>query len=143
MKKKIIKWSILLLVVVIMICTVRYLRGQLIFSWQVDKIEFQGFSCDCDSRETETVELSRDEIRETIRHYNASRNKRDVAGEGCESDFNFMIYMKDGSTIFIDEAGSPRLDVSPYLGEDYWVDNQALSDYAQELIKKYNLVVHE
>ena len=143
MKKQIIKWTIILLVVVIAICAVRYLRGALIFSWQVDKIEFQGFSCDCDSRGTDTVELSKDEIRETLRHYNASRNKRSVTGEGCESEFNFMIYMKDGTTIFIDEAGSPRLDVSPFLGEDYWVDNEALAEYAQELIEKYNLVIHE
>lgn len=143
MKKKIIKWTITLLVLVIAICTVRYLRGQMIFSWQVDKIVFQGFSCDCDSRATDKVELSKDEIKETIWHYNASINKRSVAGEGCESDFSFMIYLKDGTTIFIEEAGAPRIDVSPFLGEDFWVDNEALVEYAHELIQKYNLVVHE
>ena len=142
MKKQIIKWTIIILVVVIAICTVRYLRGQMIFSWQVEKVEFRG-SNTCSGKLSDTVELTEDEIREAIQYYNTSAKRRSVQGFQCDSDFAFTIHLKGGITIRIVEAGSPRLTVHPALGKDYWVDNEALAEYADKLIAKYNLLIND
>lgn len=142
MIKKIIKWSIIVVAVVIflcaIICSIKYMRGRWIPASQVEKVEFRGFTS-CEVPIPEAVELNESEVRKVVRYFNTASYRGRVDAEGCDSDFNFTIYLEDGTRIYFREAGSPRLEVNPPEGEKFWITSQALAEYAQELIKKYGL----
>ena len=142
MKKAIIKWISIFIVIVLVVCTIRYLRGQLVLSWQVEKVEFRG-AATCSGRISDTVELTADEIQEVIECYNTSKNMRSIEGYQCDSDFAYTIHFKDGTSVKIIEAGYYRLRVIPSLGKEYWIDNKSLADFAYELIEYYNLLENE
>lgn len=140
MKKKIIKWSIIAAVVLIAICVIQLLSGRCIMPWQVEKVEFKGFTS-CSGPISDTVELSEHEVRKLVQHINCSVYMGPVTAEGCDSDYSFKVYLEDGTKIYFREAGSPRIEVNPQYGEKYWIYNKALSKYAKTLIEKYNLMV--
>lgn len=139
MKKKIIKWSVIVSTILIAICVIQLLSGRCIMPWQVEKVEFQGFTS-CSGPISDTVELSEHEIRDLIRHFNSSTYRGRVDAEGCDSDFNFTIYLEDGTKIYFRSAMGSKLEVTPPEGDKYWVSNPFLISYAKKLMRKYKLM---
>lgn len=109
--------------------------------WQVEKVEYQGFTS-CSGPVSGTVELNERETRKLLQYINSTFYMEPVTGEGCDSDYNFKVYLQDGTTICFRDAESPRIEVNPQHGEKYWIYNKALSNYAKELIDKYNLMAN-
>ena len=141
MKKAVIKWSIFLAIVLIAVCAIRVNRSHLVLYSQIERIEFQGYHS-CDGPVSETVVLSEDEARKVLTHFNFSSYAGQVNAEGCTHDFKFVIYLKNGKLIRINEAGHFGLEVEQPKGQ-YWIKSDALANYAQELIEKYGLLVSE
>lgn len=142
MKKTIIKWSIILAVLIIFICCINFSRGRWIIPAQVERVVFQGYTS-CDGPISDTVELTDSEIRKLVFNYNCASYAGEVTADSCTSEFSFTFYLRDGSSIYAGDAHTrnPRIEVSPPHGERYWIKSKALADYAQELIKKYDLTV--
>ena len=139
------KWIILGLVILGLLavfCVNRVASGRLIFASQVQWGEFRGYDS-CDDPATKRVELTDDEVRTLLTHFTLAAYAGKVNAEGCPSDFGFVIYLEDGTKISAREANSPRVEVGPANGEKYWIKSQALADFAQELIEKYDLEISE
>lgn len=141
MKKTIIKWSIIAAVILGAILSIQFIRARWIAPCLIEKIEFKGYCVCCEGIASATVELSRDEIRELMRIYNTPVKQRELLGEGCNSDYSFKVYLVGGVSFYVREAGSPRIEVNPIFGKKYWIFSDALTEYAEELIEKYNLLV--
>jgi hypothetical protein len=140
MKKTIIKWVVIVASVIAVICTVQVLRGKWIFPIMVQRVEFRGFSS-CSGPVSDKVELSKSEIRELAFHYSTARYMGRCRGEGCDSDFGIKFYLAGGMSVYVREAGSPRLEVRPPFGEKYWINSEELAQYARELVEQYDLMV--
>ena len=140
------KWIILGLVILGLIavfCGNRLAGGRLIFPAQVQRVEFRGYDS-CDGPVSEKIQLTDDEVRTLLTYFTLASYSGKVTADSCCSDFGFTIYLEDGTTVCAREANSPRVRVSSRSGgRDYWVKSQALADYAQELIEKYNLQTNE
>lgn len=140
------KWIVLGLVILGLIavfCGNRIAGGRLIFPAQVQRVEFRGYDS-CDAPTPKEIELTDGEIRTLLTHFTLASYSGKVTADSCCSDFGFTIYLEDGTTVYAREANSPRVRVSSRSGgRDYWIKSQALADYAQELIEKYDLQTNE
>ena len=137
MKKKVIKWIIILAVVLVAICTIQILRGRIILPAMVQRVEFEGVGSDCEGA-AGPVELDRSEIRKAATYHSFSLYAGTVNAEACEFDFRFKFYLVGGTEITVKDAGSMGIEVNTPLGK-YWIKSEALEKYAQELIEKYGL----
>ena len=137
MKKKVIKWIIILAVVLVAICTIQILRGRIILPAMVQRAKFEGAGIDCGVT-GRPVELDRSEIRKAATYHSFSRYAGKVTAGGCKYDFKFTFYLIGGAEITVRDAGSFGIEVNTPLGQ-YWIKSEKLAEYAQELIEKYGL----
>lgn len=138
MKKKILIGSAIILGVIALLGVVLYITVPKILFSQVDRVEFWGQSS-CDGPMTKTVVLSDSEAWRTVLYYNIALYQGDVMAEGCDSDFTFNIFLKNGNRIRLIEAYSPRIEVEATGRDQIWVNSALLTAFAQELIVKYGL----
>lgn len=138
MKKKILIGSAIILGVIALLGVVLYITVPKILFSQVDRVEFCGQSS-CDGPMTKTVVLSDSEAWRTVLYYNIALYQGEVMAEGCDSDFTFNIFLKNGNRIRLIEAYSPRIEVEATSRDQIWVNSALLTSFAQELIVKYGL----
>lgn len=142
MKRTIIKWTIIVAVLVVAVFAIQTLRGRWIWSWQVQQIEFRGYDS-CDAPNSEKIVLTKSESRKLLRLLRSATFLGRVEGEGCPSDFGFRIYLIDGTTIYAREAYFNKIEVNPPLGEKIWLKSKKLTQYAMELVEKYDLIIDQ
>lgn len=140
MRKKIIKWAMVAVVVLAVISAIQIMRGRWILPAQVQRVEFRGYDS-CDAPSNKNVELTEEEIRYLLTYYSLATYEGTVSGQGCASDFGFVIYLADGTQLSAREACAPRIEVHPPHGKPYWINSEKLAQHAQELIEKYDLTV--
>ena len=71
-----------------------------------------------------------------VLYYNTALYQDPVDREGCDTDFRFTIYLKNGDRISLTEAYAPRIKTGR---DQIWVNSALLTAFAQELIVKYGL----
>lgn len=140
MKKKIIIAVAVVVGLIALVCTINILRGHWLVPAQIQRVEFQGHDS-CSGPVSKTVELNNSEIRRMVAYYNLASYAGRVDAEGCDSEFSFNIYLKDGTRIHIREAYAPRIEVKLPQQDKYWINSTQLANFAQELIEKYDLTV--
>ena len=141
MKKKLLICASVVLGLIALTCVGNALLGHWLWAGQVDRATFRGVRS-CDGPSSATVELTDGEIGWTAALFDLSLYAGDCLGEGCDTEFGFTLYMKDGTQLGIREAGSPRIQVMPQGAErSYWVYNPLLVLYTKILIAKYDLKV--
>lgn len=140
MKKKLIICAAVFIGLIALICVGNALMGHWLNADQVEKATFRGVNS-CDGPVSATVEVTDGEIDWTATLFNLSLYAGDCLGEGCDTEFGFTLYMKDGTRFGIREAGSPRIQVMPPGEDSYWIYNPLLALYAKILIAKYDLKV--
>ena len=140
MKKKIIVTAAVIVGLIALICSINILRGHWLVPSQIQLVEFQGHDS-CSGPVSKTVELTDSEIRSMVAYYNLASYAGRVDAEGCDSEFSFTIYLKDGTRICLWEAYAPRIEVKLPQQDKYWINSIQLSNFAQTLIEKYDLTV--
>jgi hypothetical protein len=139
MKKKIIFITTIAVLSLVVLSAISNLCGRLILPATVLRVEFQGYYdiCGCGSYYSDSISLSRSEIRELMYHYNSSKYKNSDKADFCNSDFSFTVFLSNG-TFFSVKKGGRYMEVSSLLGS-YWIEGDGLEEYAMELVEKHNL----
>lgn len=139
MKKKIILIIKIAVISLAVLSAIPNLCGRLILPANVLRVEFKGFTdrCSSPSIESKSIALSRSEIRELISRFNSSEYKGKMEADFCSWDFSFTVYMSNGAFITVKDGGG-WMEVSSLFGS-YWIESEALDEYAMELVEKHDL----
>lgn len=139
MKKKVIKITAIAVLSLVVLSAISNLCGRLIIPAMVLRVEFKGFTdrCSSPSVDSKAIALSRSEIRELISRFNSSEYKGKMEADFCSWDFSFTVYMANGAFISVKDGGR-LIEVSSLFGS-YWIEGEALEEYAMELVEKHDL----
>ena len=139
MKKKIPKWVIVIAVLLILIAIFNISRGRWVLASQVERVEFRGYDVDCEGPAAVYIELTGWDLHKLIAYYNFAPYAGPITGEGCVSDFGFIIYLKDGTKINVREAYFSKIEIDLPNGTSFWAKSKLLTNYANKLVEKYGL----
>ena len=139
MKKKILKWVIIISVLLTLIAIFNISRNRWVLTSQIERVEFRGYDVDCESPAAVYVTLTDKDARKLSFYYSFAFYAGEVNAEGCASDFGFIIHLKDGTKIHAREAEFSKIEIDLPNGTTYWLKSKTLTSYANKLVEKYQL----
>ena len=131
------KWFVLALCAILLVALflIRQRNLYQIDPQRVDRITFED--------RPETRELTAEEAARFIELYNSAVYAGKSTGDGGTPDYNFTVYFKDGSYMWVNDFNSMRKDFEVSVRNalkveiaGYYVDSQPLLDFMHSLVEE-------